>query len=106
MRSRARRPVRVASGAGWVSARAALADAREILDLCALAKLPELAPGLIRRRATLAEARRALLDARAGADEALHVDAHPPGNARAPAPPRDQAVRTASIWSHRRAQRA
>lgn len=85
------------------AALAALADAKEILDLCALAKKPDMARALIRRRATLAEARHALVEARASEDEALHTDSHIPSSSSTPAPPQAQAVRTSTIWSNRRA---
>ncbi|KAI5912314.1 Clp protease ClpP [Azoarcus sp. PA01] len=68
-------------------ARAAIEQAREIRDLCAFAKQPALAAGLIRSRKTLAESRQALCDALAEADEATHTSNHlpaHPGNAAAP----------------------
>lgn len=68
-------------------AHAAIDQAREIRDLCAFAKQPALAAGLIRSRATLAESRQAICDALAKADEATHTSNHlpaNPGNAAAP----------------------
>lgn len=85
------------------AAHAALTAAKEILDLCALAKKPDMARALIRRRASLDEARKALLDARASEDEALHTDSHIPSSSSTRAPPQAQAVRTSTIWSNRRA---
>lgn len=70
------------------SAFAALADAREIVDLCAMAAMPERAEPLIRNRATVAVARKTLIDARAEQDEASHTDSHqktPPATTKASA---------------------
>ncbi|MDD5330193.1 MAG: Clp protease ClpP [Sulfuricella sp.] len=75
------------------SAYAALADAREIVDLCALASMPEQAAPLIRRRATLAEARKTLTDARADADESIRTDGHPPSESHKPA------QSSADVWA-------
>jgi ATP-dependent protease ClpP protease subunit len=75
------------------SAYAALADAREIVDLCALASMPEQAAPLIRRRATLAEARKTLTDARAAADESIRTDGHPPSESHKPA------QSSADVWA-------
>jgi ATP-dependent protease ClpP protease subunit len=75
------------------SAYAALADAREIVDLCALASMPDQAAPLIRRRATLAEARKTLTDARAAADESLRTDGHPPSESYKPA------QSSADVWA-------
>jgi len=73
-------------------ARAAIAQAREIRDLCALAKQPALAAGLIRARASIAEARKQVCDALAEADEATHTSNHIPGNTGNPAAPTGAAV--------------
>ena len=61
----------------------AIASAKEIAAICATARMPERAAGLIRAHASLAQARKTLIDARAAADEASHTDGHIPNtNAR------------------------
>lgn len=54
-------------------ARAAMEQAREVRALCDVAKLPNMAAGLIRERKTLDEARAALFDTLAQADEQTHT---------------------------------
>lgn len=82
-------------------ARAAIAEAREVRDLCAFANAADRAPGFIRARKSLAEVRTELINARADAADELHTDGHPsirkPPVAAAPA-----AVKTADIWALRR----
>lgn len=82
-------------------ARAAIAEAREVRDLCAFADAADKAPGFIRGRKSLAEVRAELINARAAAADALHTDGHSsirkPPVAAAPA-----AVKTADIWALRR----
>lgn len=82
-------------------ARAAIAEAREVRDLCAFADAADRAPGFIRGRKSLAEVRAELINARAAAADALHTDGHSsirkPPVAAAPA-----AVKTADIWALRR----
>lgn len=82
-------------------ARAAIAEAREVRDLCAFADAADKAPGFIRSRKSLAEVRAELINARAAAADALHTDGHSsirkPLVAAAPA-----AVKTADIWALRR----
>ena len=56
----------------------AIQAAMEIVEMCAVAGQPTLASALIRRRATLADARTTILTARAEADEATHTDSHIP----------------------------
>ena len=51
------------------------ADAREIVELCALAGMPGRAPALLARQATPAEARQALIEARAAEDN-REIDSH------------------------------
>lgn len=83
------------------SAIEALRVAREIHDLCALAKRPEMAAAMIRRRVSLADARRALANARAQEDEALHTDSHIPASSSKPPKAEPRAVSTSSIWTAR-----
>ncbi|MCK9985683.1 MAG: hypothetical protein AzoDbin1_02155 [Azoarcus sp.] len=82
-------------------ARAAIAEAREVRDLCAFADAADKAPGFIRSRKSLADVRAELINARAAAADALHTDGHSsirkPPVAAAPA-----AVKTADIWALRR----
>lgn len=51
------------------------ADAREIVELCALAGMPGRAPALLARHATPSEARRQLLEARA-AEDSVEIRSH------------------------------
>lgn len=55
-------------------AKAAILQAREVNALCVMAKKPEMAAGLIRAKASVADARAKILDALADADEATHTD--------------------------------
>lgn len=58
-------------------AKAAIAEAREVRDLCAFANAADAAPAFIRARKSLAEVRTALINARAQAADAQHTDGHP-----------------------------
>ena len=82
--------------------RQAMADAREVFDLCNLVGQTEQAEPLIRKRATLAEARKVLQARMAEIDEASHTDstAQPQGKPAAAATA--AAVSTSSIWESRR----
>ena len=51
------------------------ADAREIVELCALAGMPGRAPALLARQATPSDARRHLLEARA-AEDSVEIRSH------------------------------
>lgn len=64
-------------------AREAIAEAREVRDLCAFANAAEQAGGFIRARKTLAEVRAQLINARADAADARHTDGHPKTHAQA-----------------------
>lgn len=74
---------------------AALAEAREVKALCDFIKVDATA----HIRKPLADVRRELCDARAAADEALHVDTSPRGSPVQQ--PAQAAVSTASIWASR-----
>jgi ATP-dependent Clp protease protease subunit len=76
----------------------ALAEAREVKALCDFLKVD--AAAHIRARKTLGDVRRELCDARAAADEALHIDTAP--KASHIQQPVQGAVTTASIWAARR----
>ncbi len=83
---------------------AALSEAHEIIQICALAKQPAHADAYIQARTALADVRRSLADARAAADEALQTDGHIPSATHTkPAPSEPQAVTTSAIWSARNA---
>lgn len=57
---------------------AAVGEAKEIVAVCAAAKLPEMAAGLIKARVPLATVRARLIEARAALDAALPVNHHIP----------------------------
>jgi ATP-dependent protease ClpP protease subunit len=82
---------------------AAIAEAREIAAVCALAGQPAAAGKYIQARKPLAQVRAALLAARAEADEATHTDSHIPTSSSKPPHSEPQAVSTQSIWAARTA---
>lgn len=88
--------------------RQAMADAREVFDLCNLVGQADQAEPLIRRRAGLAEARKVLQARMAEIDEASHTDSTlaAPNNShaasQAAAASGSPAVSTSSIWEARR----
>lgn len=84
------------------TAMAAMGAAREIHELCIVAHKPDMADALIRKRATLADARAALLSALAEEDENSHTDGTLPVNHSKPLPGASPAVSTQSIWDARR----
>jgi len=69
------------------------ADAREIVELCALAGMPGRAPALLARQATPAETRQALIEARAAEDNS-EIDSHvmPDSGTRATSNPENNPV--------------
>ena len=78
--------------------RATLAYVSEVHEICALAGRGDLAAGFIARAAPVADARRALLDARAAEDEATAIR----GQVRVPAvEPSQPAIDTAAIYAAR-----
>ena len=82
--------------------RQAMADAREVFDLCNLVGQTEQAEPLIRKRATLAEARKVLQARMAEIDEASHTDSTAPPQGKPAAAATPAAVSTSSIWETRR----
>lgn len=82
--------------------RQAMADAREVVDLCNLVGQAEQAAPLIKQRASLAEARKVLLARMAELDEASHTDSTVPPAVKQPAAASSAAVSTSSIWDARR----
>lgn len=84
-------------------ARAAIAEAREVRDLCNFAGAADQAARFIRARTPMADVRAALINARADAADALHTDGHPPSNSQPPRTATPVAVKTADIWASRRA---
>lgn len=84
------------------SAHKALADAREVLDLCALVGMADQAEPLIRQRASLADARRTLQARMAAQDEASHTDSTPGASSKT-ADSGAVAVSASGIWAARRA---
>lgn len=82
--------------------RRAMADAREVFDLCNLVGQTEQAEPLIRKRATLAEARKVLQARMAEIDEQSHTDSTAPPQGKPAAAATAAAVSTSSIWETRR----
>lgn len=82
--------------------RQAMADAREVFDLCNLVGQAEQAEPLIRKRATLAEARKVLQARMAEIDEASHTDSTAPPQGKPASAATPAAVSTSSIWESRR----
>lgn len=85
---------------------AAIAAAREIKSLCAVAKKPESADAFIKASKSVADVRAELLAALAVTDENTHVD---PTNTNSNQPTNDagpSAVTTAGIWAKRRSATA
>lgn len=82
--------------------RQAMADAREVFDLCNLVGQAEQAEPLIRKRATLAEARKVLQARMAEIDEASHTDSTTPPQGKPASAATPAAVSTSSIWESRR----
>ena len=79
-------------------AQAAVAEGKEIVAVCAAAKLPEMAAGLIKARVPLASVRNRLMQARAELDKALVTDHHIPQPTTTP----QSAISIAGIYAARR----
>lgn len=79
-------------------AAAAIAEAREIVAVCAAAKLPEVAAGLIKARLPLASVRQRLMEARAALDAALPTNHHIPQPTNSP----QSVLSTSGIYAARR----
>lgn len=85
-------------------ARVALAEAREIRDLCAYADAANLAPGFIRGRRALAEVRTELMAARAAEADRHHASGTRPSQGATPAKASTPApLNTGDIYAQRRA---
>ena len=85
-------------------ARVALAEAREIRDLCAYADAANLAPGFIRGRRALAEVRTELMAARAAEADRHHASGTRPSQGATPAKASTPApLNTGDIYAKRRA---
>lgn len=79
-------------------AAAAIAEAREVVAVCAAAKLPEVAAGLIKARLPLASVRQRLMEARAALDAALPTNHHIPQPTNSP----QSVLSTSGIYAARR----
>ena len=79
-------------------AQVAVAEGKEIVAVCAAAKLPEMAAGLIKARVPLASVRNRLMQARAELDKALVTDHHIPQPTTTP----QSAISIAGIYAARR----
>lgn len=79
-------------------AQVAVAEGKEIVAVCAAAKLPEMAAGLIKARVPLASIRNRLMQARAELDKALVTDHHIPQPTTTP----QSAISIAGIYAARR----
>ncbi len=73
-------------------AQAAVAEGKEIVAVCAAAKLPEMAAGLIKARVPLASIRQRLMEARAAIDRAMPINHHIPT-------PNPAASSGAAVWA-------
>lgn len=82
-----------------------IANAREIKSICALAEHPGHAAALIKANKSVVEARTALLDLMAKADEDTTVDTAP-RNKQTTGSATPRVINTASIWASHHAQRA
>lgn len=82
----------------------ALSDARELVDLCTLVGLAEQAAPLIKKRATLADARTTLQAHLAALDEASHTDSTRKQTQTQPSTPSPNTASASSIWEARRQQ--
>lgn len=78
---------------------AAVGEAKEIVAVCAAAKLPEMAAGLIKARVPLATVRARMIEARAELDRALATNHHIPNK---PTPAPQSAISIAGIYAARR----
>ncbi|WP_059751237.1 head maturation protease, ClpP-related [Thiobacillus denitrificans] len=81
----------------------AMADAREVFDLCALVGMAEQAEPLIRQRASLADARKTLQTRMAALDESSHTDSTPALQLSQSVATGEKAASASSIWASRRA---
>lgn len=77
---------------------AAIAEAKDIVAVCAAAKLPEMSAGMIKARVPLATVRHRLQTARAELDAALHTSNHLPQPTTTP----QSAISIAGIYAARR----
>lgn len=88
---------------GEASVQAAVATAIEIRAFCDMTGMADKAPGMIRARTTVAEARAALHAALVAADDATSIDTAPPvKNKTLSSPAAKEPVTTASIWAKAR----
>ena len=83
-------------------ARAAVAVAASVRDLCRVVGQPDQADSLIRNRATYADARKALAEAAAAADEQARINTAPP----TPKPPERTEINPTALWADIRALQA
>lgn len=84
--------------ASEADAEAAIAEAKDIVAVCAAAKLPEMSAGMIKARVPLATVRQRLQTARAELDAALHTSNHLPQPTTSP----QSAISIAGIYAARR----
>lgn len=81
----------------------AMADAREVFDLCALVGQADQAEPLIKQRASLADARKTLQTRMAALDESSHTDSTPASQLSQSAASAEKSASSTSIWAARRA---
>ncbi len=79
-------------------AKASIAEAKEIIAVCAAAKLPGMADRLVKARVPLSSVRAQLIEARAALDAALPIDNHIPQPTNSP----QSACSIAGIYAARR----
>ena len=89
---------------GLAAVKSRAREAHEIKALCALAEQPDMADGLIRKGATLADARVAIFDALENASTNDHIDSSRPVAHQQPNDANPTAGVTATVWETRRKQ--
>lgn len=98
-------PMLVTACATLAEAQARITSAREITALCAVAKVPDSAKAFIASNKSVAQARAALIEVLAKADEENPVDTTPKNNQQAGNGGKPKAATTASIWASHNSQK-
>lgn len=83
-------------------AKASMQVACQVKELCAFAKVPEMAASLIDAKASLKEARSKICEAKAAKSDATQIDNHLPTNSKPPTSAPQAAKTTAEIYAARK----